>query len=61
MWFLLPLSVTLGAFWLAYRLCDGEPTRSPMGAMAVGLMNIILFAVATLASLLAWLIYFIVN
>lgn len=61
MWWLIPLAVTLGAFGLAYRLCDGEPKRSEWGSLCIGFINIALFVAAGFVSLLAWLVYFIVN
>ncbi|ASY62522.1 hypothetical protein SJ05684_c10650 [Sinorhizobium sojae CCBAU 05684] len=61
MWWIVPAALSFGAFFIAFSLCDGEPMRSEWGSLLIGFANFMLFAFATLVSLVAWLVYFIVN
>lgn len=61
MWFLVPAILTVGAFYLAWQWCDGEATRSDYGSLLVGVLNVCLFVAAAFVSLVAWLVYFILN
>lgn len=61
MWWLVPAFITVGAAYLAWRLCDGHPSRSEWGSLVIGALNLALFTAAAFVSLAAWLIYFIVN
>lgn len=59
MWWLIPVAVSVAAFFLAHRLC--ETSRSEWGALLVGVIDIALYGFACIVSLVAWLVYFIVN
>lgn len=61
MWWLVPALLSAGAFYLAWLCCDGEPTRSEWGSLCVGFINVALFVGAAFVSLVAWLVYFILN
>lgn len=59
MWWLIPAAVTIASFVLARRLILAS--RSEWGTLLVGVADAVLIAAATIVTLIAWLVYFIVN
>lgn len=60
-WWVLPAAVTLIAFGWYGAWEDRQPPPSDYGAIGDGLARMLLLALALIASLIAWLIYFIAK
>jgi hypothetical protein len=56
-WWLLPLAITIGAFGWAALIC--RPSSSP--SYADGIVSALVHGAATIVSLIAWLIFSLLN